>query len=352
MNITKYMKKIGFCFILGILFSMMVNKIDVKASQVNFSVQPVVAKYQLNKELTYFDLKADPGTKTQLKIKVTNLIDKPVTVEAIVRDATTNYNGVVEYADSQNKVLKEQPFSIVKAVKAKQNKVTIPAKGEKIVDLSVQLPEKNFDGVVAGGISVIEDDDSTSQGNSDQAVINNRYLYTIAVVFHGRQQIDEAQLKLKTVKPLQINARNVISAHFENQSAMFLNKTHVKAQVRRVGDKKVLYQSETNEMQLAPSSSFSYPIPLDPGQKLEGGTYEYNADVTSKTQVWHFKQNFTITGSDAKKLNKKDVTVDQTNYWIYWLLLILIIIVINTLILLWLNRRLKKKYQEENKPER
>lgn len=344
----RIMKRIVLLFLFSILFFLTGNYGQIQASQVNFTVQPITSDYQLNKKKTYFDLKADPGTDTQLKIKVINLINRPIKVAFIVRNATTNYNGVVEYAESQSQVVAQQPFSIIDTVKLNQDKMTIPANGEKIITMDVELPKKSFNGIVAGGISVIEDSELQTQGKTRQAVIDNRYLYTTAVVFHGQKNVDSAQLNLKKVEPIQINARNVIAAKFENQSAMFLNNVHVNARVRQLGNSKIIYQSDNKDMQIAPSSEFVYPIPLIAGKSLKSGTYEFMADVTSKNQIWHFKQKFTIDGLKARELNKKDVTIDHTNYLFYWTVFILLIVVINALIIFWINRKLKKKYQEIN----
>ncbi|WP_409022199.1 DUF916 and DUF3324 domain-containing protein [Dellaglioa sp. P0083] len=345
---TTFIKRFGYLFLFSILFLFGVGIKQVNASQVDFSVQPMTSDYQLDKKKTYFDLKAAPGTKTQLKIKVANLIDRSLTFKVLIRDATTNYNGVVEYAESQSKVLSQQPFSVVKAVTVNQNRITVPAKSEKIVTLDVALPNTTFAGVVAGGISVIEDNDAQSQTKSERAVIDNRYLYTTAVIFHGEQPVTSAQVKLKTVDITQINARNVIAARFENQSAMFLNKVQINTQVRRLGSSKVLYRASNKDMQIAPTSAVTFPIPLAAGELLKSGTYELSAEMISKNQAWYFKQKFMVSGSKARILNEKDITIDQTNYWIYWILLLFLLIIVNVFVILWINRRLKRKYQQKN----
>ncbi len=91
-------------------------------------------------------------------------------------------------------------------------------------------------------------------------------------------------------------------------------------------------------MQMAPNSHFSYPISLE-GQKLEAGTYvlksvAYSGKKNDEGQYkvkngdeeetylykWEFEKEFTVAGDVARDLNRKDVTIEEDNTWLYLLI--------------------------------
>ena len=70
----------------------------------------------------------------------------------------------------------------------------------------------------------------------------------------------------------------------------------------------------------------------------------------SKGKTWHWKENFTIDGETANKLNKTDVTIENNSNWIYILIGVSLILVA---LILWfiLWKRKKKKEEEARKKE-
>ena len=96
--------------------------------------------------------------------------------------------------------------------------VTLKPKSVQTVAFHVRMPNKRFDGVLAGGITFQEIQTEKDQTETkDQSLsIENEYTYIIALLM--RQTLNEVapNLTLHEVKPDQINARNVILANVQN----------------------------------------------------------------------------------------------------------------------------------------
>lgn len=91
---------------------------------------------------------------------------------------------------------------------------------------------------------------------------------------------------------------------------------------------------------MAPNTSFDLPISLE-GHKMEAGEYTLEMKAEGSGQKWNFSKGFIIKEKEAKKYNRKDVTVPKNNFgWIIILLVaILMLLVILVLLLIFLNRR-------------
>ena len=82
----------------------------------------------------------------------------------------------------------------------------------------------------------------------------------MAIILQQNETKVQPDLKLLGVKPGQVNARNVINVSLQNPQAAYLNQLHLINTVSKGGE--TLYQSDTEDMQVAPNSNFSYPISL------------------------------------------------------------------------------------------
>lgn len=340
--------------------------IPAQASEFNFAVNPVIPENQLDKELTYFDLKMDKGAKQTLNVQLRNDTDKDITVEASINSATTNLNGVVEYGTNKIKPDKSLKYNLEDYSKI-DSEITLAKHTEKEVPIIVNMPKESFDGVMAGGVTFKEKTDD-SKGNSadkDKGLsIKNEYSYVVALLLRQNTTDVQPDLKLKTIEPDQVNARNVINIGLQNPKATYLNQLNVDASIYKKGSNDALYKSQKDGMQMAPNSHFSYPVALN-GEKLQAGKYVMkmtaygNKDASGKFKVkdstgkdasytyrWHFEKEFEVQSDVADKLNEKDVSIEKDNHWIYWLIGILILLLL--LLLLWFYLRKRKKEDEEN----
>lgn len=226
-------KKVAFlCFIFIGLVSIIPQ---VNASQLKFSVEPIIPVNQKDQSKTYFDLSVKPEDHQVLKIHMRNDTDKEVTVEPSVHAATTNINGVVEYGESNTKLNKTSQYNIEEIVKPTVKEVKIPANGATDLELTVDVPKDEFDGILAGGITLKEKDshEEKKKQEGQGLAIENKYAYVVAVVLNELETKVDSELKLEKVAPNQVNARNVINATLQNTKPKYMNQLSIDSKVTK-----------------------------------------------------------------------------------------------------------------------
>ncbi|WP_010053530.1 DUF916 and DUF3324 domain-containing protein [Carnobacterium maltaromaticum] len=344
----KYTKLIIFMVALLTTSTFLITKVN--ASELNFSVEPIIPANQRDQKKTYFDLKMEAGASQTIEINLRNDTKNDVIIQPRVNSALTNIKGVVEYGElpeKQDSTLIHNLNDIVTVV----DEVIVPAESHVRLPLTIDMPKEEFDGILAGGITLQEkqtDTDTNKKGEQGLS-IQNRYAYVVALVLNENDNEIVPELELNEIAAAQVNARNVINANLQNITAMYVNQLSVNAKITRQGQNEVLYKSTSEGMQMAPNSNFNYPISLD-GAKLEAGKYTLEMTAESKGKTWHWKENFTIDGETANKLNKTDVTIENNSNWIYILIGVSLILVA---LILWfiLWKRKKKKEEEARKKE-
>lgn len=341
------MKKVLTYFVLlsGTVFVLLNGNQKAQASQLNFNVEAIIPENQVDKNKTYYDLRIEPGKTQDLKMMLHNSTDKDVSVELTAEAATTNLNGVVEYGKTKAKRDSTLKTSIGEIVTLSEENPVIPAKGSKEITLTVKMPTTDFDGVLAGGITVKETSPATDKATKETKgmAIENRYSYVVALVLHGKNETIPSELKLNKVKATQVNVRNVISANLQNTKAKYLNQLSVDAKITKKGENKTLYSVKKDQMQMAPNSNFNLPIPLN-GAALKSGKYTLKVKADSQGDTWNFTRDFNISAEEAKKLNEQDVSIEKDNTWLY--VLIGVILLAALLILFYLIMRKRKKEKE------
>lgn len=317
----------------------------VSASEFNFGVYTVIPDNQIDKQKSYFNLKMEPNQKQTLTIQLKNDTANDVIIAPKIHSATTNLNGVVEYGPVKEERDPSLLYELGELIKTDEE-ITIPAKSKIDLKLHVTMPEKEFKGVLAGGITLEEkkDPSKNKKDTKDGLSIENKYAYVVGITLQENDEKVEQDLKLHDVKAGQLNARNVINAKLQNPTATYLNRFEIDAEITKKGKKEVLYTSKKSDMQVAPNSTFNYPIPLD-GKELQPGTYTLHLKAASSKESWEFQKDFKIEGKEAEELNKKDVTIKEPNYT-WYIVGMLIILLVGVLWFLFWKR--KKKNQEMN----
>lgn len=316
------------------------------ASKFNFGVYTVIPDNQINKQKSYFNLKMEPNQKQTLTIQLKNDTADDVVIEPKIHSATTNLNGVVEYGPTKAERDSSLPYEMGELIKT-DKEITVPAKGSKELHLQITMPEKEFNGILAGGITLEEKKDSSqnTQETNEGLSIENKYAYVVGITLQENDEKVKQDLKLLGVKADQVNARNVINATLQNPTATYLNQFEVDAKITEKGKDETLYTSKKQMMQMAPNSNFNYPISLN-GEKLEPGTYTLHVKAKSTEGSWEFTEDFTIKDKEAKQLNSKDVSIEEPNY-LWWYIAGVLFILLAGLLLFFLWRKKKKNKEQE-----
>lgn len=151
-------------------------------------VQMLPSPFQVDQTQNYFDLNIPSNQAITLSVRICNLVDFPINLSISANQATTNLNGIVEYGPATNKLSKEVPLKLSECVTVLQPKITLPTKSTIQTSVLVSIPNNQFAGVVAGGLTFL---DTTSKNQTNDVAFNNRFAYTIALLIHGILPIQE-----------------------------------------------------------------------------------------------------------------------------------------------------------------
>lgn len=311
------------------------------ASELSYTVETILPDNQVDKTQSYFDLKMEPNQKQELKIHMRNDTDRVVKIAPVISPATTNLNGVVEYGPAETKLNDTAPYNIQNIVKSSTEEITIPSHSSVDYRLEVSMPPKSYDGIVAGGIYFEEKNKPTEKtGQKAGLALENRFSYVVAILLRETEKTVIPELTLGKIEPTQVNSRNTITTELNNGRSVYINELKVETDIKVKNEKKILYKSSKKAMQIAPNTTLNYPTSLE-GQKLKPGVYTMHVVATSGKYRWEFNKDFTISGEQARELNRKDVTIQNDNSWIY-ILIGVILLILSGIILLILRKRNKK----------
>ncbi|MEH7451654.1 DUF916 and DUF3324 domain-containing protein [Gottfriedia acidiceleris] len=326
--------------IIIILFLLNINNFHASAAEMNFAVSAIIPTNQTDQNKTYFDLRMKPGQKQTLKVQIRNDTDQNIIVESTANSAITNSSGIADYSVSNPEIddTLEIPFAKIAKVK-KETK--IPAKSKVTVEITIEMPKQQFDGVILGGLHFREKENEGQVKNKNESVqINNKYAYVIGVVLRETDKVIKPDLKINDVMPTQVNARNVVSANIQNIKPAMLKNLSVDAKVFTEKGKKVLYDSKKDHLRMAPNSNFDYAISWD-NQAFKTGTYRLEMKATDGDQTWEWTRTFSIKDHTAKKFNTSAVEI-QKDYSTWYIVGSILLILLLILIVFYLFRRSKK----------
>lgn len=316
---------------------------NAENSTLNFYVTPEFPDSQVEGSDAYFDLNLSPGSKEKLSIKLQNASDKPIKLKITAHTAYTNVHGVVEYGKD---ALNRDPTLVnsIDDLIEPSDIVELSEKETKTVSVTLKMPKEQFEGLLAGGlrISEIVDEKEEAEPEGEGVAINNEFAYIIGVVVSNTRTSIQPDIDLVDVFADQLNYRNIISASLQNFTSTFINHLEVDATIQKEGSDEILYSANQDQMQMAPNSTFNFPISLE-GDRFRSGNYLLKLKAKSGEEKWEWEKSFKITADESRKLNKQDVTVDKRMDWWWILTLCLLFILIRLLIYIYMEKSNKNK---------
>ncbi|MDA9471590.1 DUF916 and DUF3324 domain-containing protein [Enterococcus sp. 5H] len=309
---------------------------------------------QIQKDLGYFKLQMNPGQNQQISIALSNPGTEKVTIDVKLNGAKTNQNGVIEYGESTIENDPSLQFDFTDVVTGPESVELAPGE-TKNLDLTIQMPETGFDGVLAGGIQLMRADQNGTTSNEGGSKIINQYAYVVGVVLQESENPLTPDLELNSVKAGQSNYRNAIFVNFSNVIAAYLDDMTVEVQITAKGKDTVLYDRKQTAMRMAPNSFIDFPVSMN-GERMVAGDYVANILVTSGDKKWAWTEDFKISDEDANKFNERDVGLVQEK-GLDWKLILLIVagvlaIIIIIFIIIMILRKNKQKKELALKKER
>lgn len=331
-NMKKSINIVVILAFIGVLF--LGNTQLVSANGANFSVKGILPDNQKKEGVSYFDFELAPKEEKTIEVEVSNNSDIQQNYVIGVNTATTNMNGVIDYGESD---IYDDTLSIsMDEIATFEPNLTLDSGETKKVPIRLLMPDKKFEGILLGGISIAE-----VLQEQQETQIANQFSYSIALVLSQGDSVPTIDLAMPKVVVEQINRRNVISANIQNKSATIVNNLSVEARIYRDKKEKPLYYQEGEQMRMAPNSNFNFGVSTN-NQPLKAGKYTMVVKATDGDQEWEWEKEFEIKDDEAQKLNKTAVELENDNLVLYLAIaaaLVALVLIIVIVILIKKNRK-------------
>lgn len=271
-----------------------------------YTIEGVPNDNQLDKNVSYFYLKEEPGEKDIVKVKLTNDSNEEKTLEVKITNANTNSNGLIDYSGQlkDHDTLKNPLTSIAKV---SQEEVKVPANSSIETAINIQMPEEALPGVIIGGILVSEKEEEKEE--EEGLALGNIYTYTLGLVLTNESKAEPKKnisVELDSVGAVLFDGRKIIQADILNNNPYMFTEGTVKGEILEKGSNKVIKDQEKSNVNIAPYSV--YPFQFDWGREdLKAGQYVFKGSVEAGDQVWNFEEEFEITADEAKEINEESV---------------------------------------------
>ncbi|RRK10253.1 DUF916 and DUF3324 domain-containing protein [Lactiplantibacillus garii] len=318
--------------------------VTAQADDLNYTVKADLPTNQINKKVSYFDLKVKPGQKQNLTITIANNDNQQHRYTVSPNLAITNDNGIIDYSQRKAKADASLKFN-VKTALSKQQVVTVPAKASKKVTIKLTVPKQKFRGVALGGINIVQELKTTKKKSSGMA-IDNQYAYVLGLQLRETDVIRiKPNMQLHQIKAAQLNYRNYVTANLQNDQPVIMHGLKIKSYVTTAGSSKKLLVTSKDNLAMAPNSNFNFAMG-DGSQQLKAGKYTLHLTATADKGKWKFTRNFTITDKEAKHLNDTAVGDKVQNNYFWWFVALGVIIVLLLGLIIWLL--LKNRRRQDN----
>jgi len=325
-----------------IVFLLMSFRLAFADTYGGFSMQAVIPDNQVDKSKTYFDLRMEPEQKQTVDLIVRNGGDKAITAHLKVHTASTGRNGVIVYSpDIKNE--EGLTVSVSEIAKVVPSEVSVPAGGETIVKVEIDMPNKAFDGCILGGIHVMADVAGENAAISQEGLqIENNYAYTMGLKITQNDNPVEADIILRDIAPATVNYRPMVNLNLLNNSGVIIKGMKLTGQVYKGDSDEVLKRIEMTAVDMAPHSAFDAGIDWN-DMPIEAGEYRLILNAEYGDKAWDWEEGFAIEPVKANVVNMSSVYVDKNiSKWIYAAVGVVVILLI-FFIAYFLGRRKRKE---------
>ena len=308
-------------------------------SDAGFYVQAILPENQLDRNLTYFDLRMAPGQTQQLEIEITNQLDTSLLINIETISASTNRHGIIDYTTPSihDKSLRV-PFSTI--ANTKEDTILIPAKSSETAVVNVEMPNDPFDGVILGGLVFTREKEKTVTAKT--TTINNIFSYVVGVKLSENDVNVSPQFELTCVTPKTVNYQPEFVHAIRNTQAAIAKDVDVTISVQDQDGVIWAHTSKTN-IDMAPNSTMPLGVALK-REEFKAGTYLSEVLIRYNEEVFNYQEEFVITAAESDFINDGIISEDSANIHLQHILLALLltfIIVISLIVLLKKKHSLK-----------
>lgn len=327
------------------VFSMLSGSNQVSAEESDssqlaggYTIEGVPSDHQLDKEVSYFYLKEQPGEQDQVKVKLTNDSSKEKTLEVKITNANTNVNGAVDYTGKiKDHVSLKVPLTSI--AKVSDSEVTVPPKSSVETAIDIYMPSETLQGIVVGGIVVSEKQEEEKE--KKELSLGNVYTYTLGLVLTNESKVEPKKnisIELDSIDAVLFDGKKIIQANILNPNPYIFTNATVKGEISKKGSKEILKKEEKENVSIAPYSV--YPLQFDwEKEDLKPGKYLFKGSVEATGKTWKFEKEFEIADEKAKEINKESVFKIHIPNWLTYGIYGLIFVSVGGTIYIFVRRK-------------
>ncbi|WP_157454539.1 DUF916 and DUF3324 domain-containing protein [Carnobacterium maltaromaticum] len=315
----------------------------VQAGGMNFTVEPLFNEHQIAENQSHFEMKVEPNSSEKVSIQITNGSDKDKKFSLQINNATTSNNGEISYEKKLN-VPDDSAQVDLQTIATLPHELSLKGGESRIVDISFEIPEQTFEGVILGGLQVMEQNEGTEQAD-EKISFKNKYSFIVPIVIYETDAQLKADVKLKKVFPTLTNAYPSLEIQLQNPVATTLPTKDVTVKITPKNKKEVLKEQQLKEVTFAPNSTWNNQLDWEK-EEFKAGDYTAHIKIKSEYGDWKWDKDFTIAGTKAKELNKKAVGIKSENSSIFLIVGILLMFLV-TIVLMYMLTKEKRKNQLE-----
>lgn len=306
---------------------------------VGYTIKAQIPENQVDKSKTYFDLMMKPGQEQDLVVEVFNYSGETGTFKAELVYATTNYNGNIEYTETNiKKADKSMKYPFPKLAKLKEDEdtlsegtITLANKKSGKLNIHLKMPENEIDGVIMGGIRVTKvksDEEILKEEEEGGIKINNEYSYVIGARLRMNNRDVLPNLNFINVRPALLESRTAILVNLQNDKPVRIEKLKLDGKILK--GNKVVREFFNENFDIAPNVNFDVPFKWE-NERIEQGDYTLKLKATDGNETWTWTEKFKI-GAEVEKINDKAVFDQKDRSFIFIVIAALVVILIAGLI--------------------
>lgn len=313
-----------------------------------FGVKAVIPDNQVDKTLTYFDLRVAPGMEQTIQVKINNSSAESITAYTSVFPATTSRDGVISYSEPGEGA--RPPVSVDDFCRVRQKEVVIAAGSSQMVDIDIKMSEDEFDGVILGGILIwAEEADASESKNTESALLlENRYQYVVGLRLSQNDLEIKPDFAYEGTKAETRNYRPVFSISLRNLEPYIASGMKLDADIYKDGETAVYKNLSLESASMAPETAGEFLV--EAGERITAGDYRLHMVVELDGEKWEWDERFTVSPADVNDMDRDNILSEagSSNMWLIILIAVLIVLILFLLFFLLWKRR-QDKEEKKNK---
>lgn len=311
------------------------------------SVKPVWPSEQITSHRDGFALKLRAGSQQTLTINVANQSRVPVKLSVRVGTAQTSPTMHIDYGMADRQKQAGHTYDLANLIQGPKE-ITLPAQRARNLHYTVRLPKEPFQGVLAGRIGFMVDQQNDGTGRQGQADSNEDYVHSVKLSLREMSgQAVKPVLALPSVKAGTYDGRNAVLATVVNQEPVFVEGLTSRAVVINQKTGAQVLVREQSGQAIAPNSRFIYPLALGESKRWQAGPYQLRLTLQNKKSHWQMQKTFAVSKEEAERLNQHDIFLEAPGSQnLVWLIIGVIIVgLLSIIILVWRRQATKRGMQ-------